>query len=39
METMGQNPTENDIRVMFKAADTNNDGRISFEGNFFYCTV
>lgn len=32
MGMMGQAPVEEEIRAMFKAADMNNDGKISFEG-------
>lgn len=32
MVKMGQNPTEEEIKAMFKAADLNRDGKISFEG-------
>lgn len=31
MTKMGQNPTEEEINAMFKAADLNRDGKISFE--------
>jgi len=31
MSNMGQQPLEDEIKAMFKAADMNNDGRISFE--------
>jgi Ca2+-binding EF-hand superfamily protein len=32
MTKMGQNPTDEEIKAMFKAADINRDGKISFEG-------
>jgi Ca2+-binding EF-hand superfamily protein len=32
MTKMGQNPTEDELDLMFKAADTDNDGCINFKG-------
>uniref|UniRef100_A0A915ITW8 EF-hand domain-containing protein n=1 Tax=Romanomermis culicivorax TaxID=13658 RepID=A0A915ITW8_ROMCU len=34
LQNMGQNLSDEDLEIMFQAADVNRDGGISFEGKF-----
>ena len=35
MQNLGENLTEDDVRLMIREADSNGDGKIDYEGDIF----